>query len=40
VNQTYKPFIVGGPPDFDFIVYAGMGLFVEVDVAGTWNGEG
>jgi parallel beta-helix repeat protein len=40
VNQTYKPYIVGGPPDFDFPIYAGMGLFVEVDTVSTWNGEG
>jgi outer membrane protein assembly factor BamB len=40
VNQTYKPYIVGGPPDFDFQITAGMGLFVEVDTISTWNGEG
>jgi agmatine/peptidylarginine deiminase len=40
VNQTYKPYIVGGPPDFDFPIYAGMGLFIEVDTTSVWNGEG
>jgi PKD repeat protein len=40
VNQTYRPYIVGGPPDFDFPVNAGMGLFVEVDEASIWYGDG
>ena len=40
INQTYKPYIVGGPPDFDFVVYKGMGLFVDVDVDTYWHGEG
>jgi hypothetical protein len=40
INQTYKPYIVGGPPDFDFTIYEGMGLFIEVDTESTWNGEG
>jgi len=40
VNQTYRPFIVGGPPDFDFPISPGMGLFVDVTVESTWNGEG
>jgi hypothetical protein len=40
LNQTYKPYIVGGPPDFDFPIFSGMGLFVEVDTVSTWNGEG
>jgi len=40
VNQTYKPYIVGGPPDFDFMVTPGMGLFVDVTIESTWTGEG
>ncbi len=39
-NQTYKPYIVGGPPDFDFTINAGMGLFIEVSEISTWNGSG
>jgi len=39
-SQTYKPYIVGGPPDFDFIVTPGMGLFVDVNEDSIWNGEG
>jgi hypothetical protein len=38
--QTYKPFIVGGPSEFDFVVNPGMGLFVDVSSESTWNGEG
>jgi len=40
VNQTYKPYIVGGPPSFDFPIHPGLGLFVDVDEETTWNGEG
>ena len=40
VNQTYRPFIVGGPPAFDFVVEPGMGLFVDVSTESTWTGEG
>ncbi|RLF57584.1 MAG: hypothetical protein DRN27_07500 [Thermoplasmata archaeon] len=39
VNQTYKTFIVGGPPAFDFPVFQGMGLFVDVDESSIWYGE-
>jgi photosystem II stability/assembly factor-like uncharacterized protein len=40
INQTYSTYILGGPPTFDFIVEAGMGLFVEVDEQSVWQGEG
>jgi len=40
VNQSFKTFIVGGPPSFDFTVSAGMGLFVLVDESSVWQGEG
>jgi PKD repeat protein len=40
INQTYKTFIVGGPPSFDFIVSQNMGLFVDVTVESNWQGEG
>jgi len=39
LNQTYKTYIVGGPPAFDFTISKGMGLFVDVDVASVWQGE-
>ena len=38
--QTYKPFIVGGPSEFDFPISPGMGLFVDVSEGSTWNGGG
>jgi hypothetical protein len=38
VNQTFKTYIVGGPPSFDFTIRAGMGLFVEVNTASVWHG--
>jgi hypothetical protein len=31
VNQTYKTYIVGGPPTFDFPIIDGHGYFVDVD---------
>jgi hypothetical protein len=31
VNQTYKTYIVGGPPTFDFMIESGCGYFVDVD---------
>ena len=40
VEQTYKTFVVGGPPTFDFMVTRGMGFFVYVDVESVWHGEG
>jgi hypothetical protein len=40
VNQTFKTYIVGGPSTFDFTVTAGMGLFVLVNTASVWHGEG
>jgi outer membrane protein assembly factor BamB len=38
-NQTYKTYIVGGPPSFDFNVEKGMGLFVDVTEVSYWYGE-
>ncbi|MFA5103410.1 MAG: choice-of-anchor D domain-containing protein [Candidatus Thermoplasmatota archaeon] len=40
VNQTFKSYIVGGPPGLDFTISCGMGLFVLVDVSSVWHGEG
>ena len=40
LNQTYRTFIVGGPPSFDFIVSFGMGLFVDVTEQSYWHGDG
>jgi len=40
VNNMFNTYIVGGPPSFDFTVGQGMGLFVLVDTASTWQGEG
>jgi hypothetical protein len=40
VNQSFKTFIVGGPPSFDFSITPGMGLFVLVNEASMWHGEG
>jgi hypothetical protein len=40
VNQTFKTYIVGGPSSFDFPVTTGMGLFVMVNTASEWHGEG
>ena len=40
INQTYRTYIVGGPPGFDFTVYPGMGIFVMVDTESIWHGEG
>ena len=39
VNDTFKTYIVGGSPSFDFEVSQGMGLFVLVDKESTWQGE-
>ena len=39
-SQSFESFIVGGPPSFDFVVSAGMGVMVLVDVASVWHGEG
>ena len=39
-SQTFKTYIVGGPPSFDFTVTSGMGLFVRVNAASVWHGEG
>jgi len=38
--QTYQRYIVGGPPDFDFTITQGMGLFVDVTSDSNWYGEG
>jgi len=40
VLQTYKSYIVGGPPSFDFTITRGMGLFIDVTVESVWYGEG
>jgi hypothetical protein len=40
VNQTFKTYIVGGPPSFDFGISPGMGLFILVNTASVWHGEG
>jgi hypothetical protein len=40
MNDTFKTYIVGGPPSFDFAVSQDMGLFVLVDKESTWQGEG
>jgi hypothetical protein len=40
VSQSFKTFIVGGPPSFDFTIKPGMGLFVLVNTASVWHGEG
>jgi len=34
-NQTYKRYIVGGPPDFDFPIKDGCGYFVDADQDST-----
>ena len=38
--QTYKTYIVGGPPSFDFPVSRGMGLFIDVTEESVWYGGG
>jgi len=40
ISQTFKTYIVGGPPGFDFTISPGMGLFVLVDESSVWHGEG
>jgi hypothetical protein len=40
INQTYYTYIVGGPPSFDFTIWPGMGLFVDVSVESIWLGNG
>jgi PKD repeat protein len=39
VNQTFKTHIVG-VPGYDFVIKQGMGLFILVDAASVWHGEG
>jgi hypothetical protein len=39
VNQTFKTHIVG-VPGYDFTIARGMGLFILVDTASVWLGEG
>ena len=39
LNQTYKTYIVGGPPSFDFVINKGMGLFVDVTEESIWTGD-
>jgi hypothetical protein len=38
-NQTFKTYIVG-VPGYDFTITSGMGLFILVDTASVWHGEG
>ena len=38
VNQTYKSYVTGDPPPYDFTVSKGMGLFIWTDQASTWDG--
>jgi len=40
ISQSFKTYIVGGPPGFDFTITPGMGLFVLVDESSVWHGEG
>jgi len=35
LNQTYRPYIVGGPPAFNFPISPGMGLFVDAETIGN-----
>lgn len=37
-EKTYYPYIVGGPPDFDFEISRGMGLFVETKIGDSGGG--
>jgi hypothetical protein len=37
-SQSYWAYLVGGPSSFDFTITRGMGVFVEIDTAGHWNG--
>jgi PKD repeat protein len=39
INQTFKTHIVG-VPGYDFTISRGMGLFILVDTASIWHGEG
>ena len=38
--QTYRSYIVGGPPGFDFPITTGMGIFLVVNEESIWYGEG
>ena len=40
VNQTYRSYIIGGPPGLDFTITRGMGLFILVNEESLWYGEG
>jgi len=40
ISQSFKTYIVDGPPGFDFTITSGMGLFVLVDESSVWHGEG
>jgi hypothetical protein len=40
VNDTYRSYIIGGPPGLDFTITCGMGLFVLVNESSVWHGEG
>jgi hypothetical protein len=39
-SQSFESYIVGGPPEFDFTINPGMGLFVLVNEESVWYGEG
>lgn len=39
VNQTYNTYIIGGPPQFDFRITQGMGVFVLVDAFDSFGSE-
>jgi len=39
IYQTFKTHIVG-VPGYDFTITRGMGLFILVNVASIWYGEG
>jgi len=39
-NQTFKSYICGGPPGFDFVIKPGDGIFVLVNENSIWYGEG
>ncbi len=39
-SQSFESYVVGGPPSFDFVITAGTGIFILVDVESVWYGEG
>jgi len=40
VNQTFRSYLVGGPPGFDFVISCGMGIMVFVTEESIWYGQG